>query len=102
MVPAMGEICHSHPLHVHDVVRFDISYFLNTRTCSHFGHSACSPSTEKRVRHNHSRQVASSGKSRWNSISDHVDSDEAARFGWLRFTPAIHLMVRERAYTVKG
>src|SRR3954453_12492345 len=58
----------------------------NLRVRSHFGHSACSPSSDTRLRHSHSRHVASSGNSRMNSMSEYVDSEAMERRGLFRST----------------
>src|SRR5664279_4270123 len=58
----------------------------NLRSRLHFGHSACSPSAANRERHRCSKQAASSGNSRANSMSEYCDSDALDRFGSLRLT----------------
>src|SRR4051794_1720761 len=58
----------------------------NLRVRWHFGHSACSPSSDTRLRHSHSRHVASSGNSRMNSMSEYVDSEAMERCGLFRST----------------
>jgi len=44
IVPAVGWTCHEHAVQVQDVLRLQMTYFLNLRTFWHFGHVACSPS----------------------------------------------------------
>ncbi|MDP9480679.1 MAG: hypothetical protein M3R38_34295 [Actinomycetota bacterium] len=86
IVPAVGCRWCPHESHDHDGRDFTR---WNFRRRSHFGQWACSPSSEMRSRHSHSRHVRSSGNSRMNSMSEYEDSEPLPRRGLFRSTFAM-------------